>query len=195
MRIAITGRKAWGITAALAAVIFLSSCEQDSTFRGFEFMPNMYRGPAVETYSGLDLYADSASARKPVQGTVARGFMQYQSFDPGPVGYDSAKANLRMPKDFPTGEKTLAEGKELYNIFCSACHGAKGAGNGILVKNEKILGVPNYADRDINEGTIFHVVTYGKGIMGSHASQVTPEERWKLAQYVLQLRSELVKNK
>lgn len=187
--------KAMGLSAALAGILFLSSCEYDSTFRGFEFMPNMYRGPAVETYSGLDLYADSASARKPVKGTISRGFMEYQSFNPGPTGYDSAKANLSMPEDFPTGEKTLAEGKELYNIFCAACHGAKGAGNGMLVKNEKILGVPNYADRDINEGTIFHVVTYGKGIMGSHASQVTPEERWKLSQYVLQLRSELVKNK
>ena len=29
--------------------------------------------------------------------------------------------------------------KELYNVYCGVCHGAKGAGQGILVKREKIL--------------------------------------------------------
>jgi len=72
------------------------------------------------------------------------------------------------------------------------CHGEKGDGQGTLVKQGKFLGVPSYADRQINPGSIFHVVTYGKGVMGAHASQVTPEERWLLSQHVMKLRSELV---
>jgi hypothetical protein len=67
-------------------------------------------------------------------------------------------------------------------------------GQGILVKNEKFLGIPSYGDRNINFGTIFHVVTYGKGVMGSHASQVTPEERWKLALYVMKLKDDIASN-
>jgi len=179
------------LPCALMGLLVLSSCQRDSTFRGFEFMPNMYRGPAVETYSGIDLYADTASARKPVQGTVPRQFMAYKAYSPDPSGYDSAKAQMTMPASIPTDKLAMAEGEQLYNIFCDHCHGAKGAGNGILVKNEKILGVPSYADREINEGTVFHVITYGKGIMGSHASMITPEERWKITQYVLKLRQEL----
>lgn len=183
------------IVFAAMITIAMVSCGDDSTFRGVEYMPDMYRGPALESQSGFALDPDSAAQRKPVEGTVPRGFMSYKNYDPGPRGYDSAYASLRMPEDFPTGEAVLEEGKELYAIFCTHCHGEKGAGNGILVKNEKILGVPSYADRDINEGSIFHVITYGKGIMGAHASQVTPEERWKITQYVQELRQDLMAEK
>ena len=33
-------------------------------------------------------------------------------------------------------------------------------------------------------GGIFHVITYGKGAMGAHASQLNKIERWKVAMYV-----------
>jgi mono/diheme cytochrome c family protein len=88
----------------------------------------------------------------------------------------------------------LQDGKELYAIFCTHCHGEKGDGNGVLVQNEKFLGVPSYAaDRlpNITEGSIYHVITHGKNLMGSHASQISPEERWKIVNYVLKLRADL----
>jgi len=34
---------------------------------------------------------------------------------------------------------------------------------------------------------IFHVITHGKGRMWAHGSQVTPEERWKIAHYIHKL--------
>jgi hypothetical protein len=33
-------------------------------------------------------------------------------------------------------------------------------------------------------GTMFHSVTYGKGNMGSYASQLTRKQRWMVIQYV-----------
>jgi mono/diheme cytochrome c family protein len=51
--------------------------------------------------------------------------------------------------------------------------------------------VPSYADRVINEGSVFHVVTYGLNSMGSHANQLSQEERWLVAAYVMQLKSKL----
>jgi mono/diheme cytochrome c family protein len=88
-------------------------------------------------------------------------------------------------------EKEQAMGKELYDIYCAVCHGSKGNGKGILMEREKFLGVPSYADREITDGSIFHVVTYGLNSMGSHASQVSIKERWLIADYVLKLKSEL----
>lgn len=167
------------------------SCNRDSTFRGWNYMPDMYESPALETYYPSDLFEDSTSARQPVEGTIPRNFLAYQEFAPDAAGYEAAKAGLTMPKVIPTDSLALVHGQEIYSIFCDHCHGDKGDGIGILVEREKYLGVPSYADRDINLGTIFHVVTYGKGVMGSHASQVTPEERWKLAQYVMKLKSDL----
>ncbi len=177
---------------ALAAIVaFASACNQDSTFRGWVYMPDMYDGPALETYQPYGKFSDSTSARKPVNGTVPRGFLAYQEFSPEASGYDSAKAMLTMPSSVPTDDYAMEQAKDIYNIFCTHCHGEKGAGQGILVTSGKFLGVPSYADRDINLGSIFHVVTYGKGVMGAHASQLTPEERWKVAQYVLKLKTEL----
>lgn len=172
----------------MGSALVLTSCNNDSQFRGWVYMPDMYDGPAVEMYQP---YNDTISARKPVEGTLPRGFMAYDKYAADQSGYDSAKANLRMPVDFPKDSITLADGAKLYGIFCAHCHGDKGDGMGVLVKNEVFLGVPNYKDRDINEGTIFHVMTYGKGVMGSHASQVTPKERWEITQHVLKLRAAL----
>lgn len=177
--------------AIAAAAFMMVACNDDPNFRGWQYMPDMYDGPALEAYSPTHLFNDSTSARKPVEGTIPRGFMAYTDYGADAAGYDSAKAYLKMPASIVADEKTMAEAKELYDIFCVHCHGDKGAGMGVLVKNEKFVGVPSYADRDINYGTIFHVVTYGKGVMGSHAAQVTPEERWKLAHYVMKLKEEL----
>lgn len=179
------------IFAFTAAALFVVACNDDPNARGWQYMPDMYDGPALEAYSPTDLFSDSTSARKPVEGTVPRGFMTYTDYGADAAGYEMAKANMVLPEGMMADEKTMAEAKELYNIFCVHCHGDKGMGQGVLVKNEKFLGVPSYADRDINYGTIFHVVTYGKGVMGSHASQVTPEERWKLAMYVMKLKEDL----
>ena len=88
-------------------------------------------------------------------------------------------------------EENLKKGKELYGVYCAVCHGNKGNGQGILMTREKYLGVPSYADREITEGSIYHVIFYGRNAMGSHASQVNEEERWQITQYVMELRSKL----
>ena len=61
------------------------------------------------------------------------------------------------------------------------------------MQREKFLGIPSYADRDINDGTIYHVLMYGKNAMGSHAGQVNELERWQIAEHVMELRSNLIK--
>ena len=100
-----------------------------------------------------------------------------------------ATKELKIP--LAVNEENLAKGKELFNIYCAICHGDKGNGKGKLVEREKFLGVPSYADRDITEGSIFHVITYGLNSMGSHANQLSQKERWQVADYVLKLKSEL----
>ena len=69
----------------------------------------------------------------------------------------------------------------------------KGDGNGYLSQAEKFIGIPSYKDRDITEGSIYHVIMHGKNLMGSHASQITHDERWQIVQYVGKLRNDLLK--
>jgi mono/diheme cytochrome c family protein len=185
-------------SAATLLTVFVS-CSSDKSKPGYEYMPDMYRGPAIEAYSASENFTNSLTALKPVDGTIPRGFDLY-SYEDTPEGYELAKAELKMPEMYKLDSVAEArtaqieESKELYTIFCSACHGEKGNGQGKLVQNEKILGVPSYASSarpGLTEGSIYHVIHYGKGIMGSHASQMSQEERWKVTNYVIELRKTL----
>lgn len=184
-----------GICSVACVAIVGVSCERDVKQPGIEYMPDMYRAEYIDTYEESELFGDKVSALKPIEGTLPRGFVPYE-YENSEAGYDSAKTTLVNPYTLALADNNevwLEEGKELYNIFCTHCHGAKGMGQGILVKNEKILGVPSYDDqgRAITEGSVYHVTTYGRNIMGAHASQITPEERWKIVSYVMKLKSDL----
>ncbi len=181
--------------SALIGLFFFTSCKRDKDQTALEYMPNMYRSPSYETYDPNPVFADGLSAQLPPVGSVPRGYVPYE-YPNSQAGYDSALAHLRTPLRFEETEREgmMAESKELYTIFCSHCHGDKGDGNGILAQREKFLGIPSYGrDRlpNITEGSIFHVITYGKNLMGSHASQLTEEERWKIVNHVLYLRNEI----
>ena len=50
-----------------------------------------------------------------------------------------------------------------------------------------------YSDEYIKtlpEGKIYHTLTYGKNNMGSHASVLSPKDRWKVIKYVKYLSSQ-----
>ena len=76
--------KRWNIVAPVAAVMaVLTGCVTDPNSPGLEYMPDMYRSPAVEAYVdyGMDPYyvtedvasaqRSTPSARVPVAGTIA----------------------------------------------------------------------------------------------------------------------------
>jgi len=162
----------------------------DSSKPNYQFFPNMYESVGYGTYDESDAFNNGIEAQLPVEGTISRGWVPYE-FEDTNEGYDLAKNTLFSPIE--KNAKNLAEGKELYGVYCAVCHGSKGDGQGILMKREKFLGIPSYADRDITEGSTYHVLMYGKNLMGSHASQVDSKERWQISQYVLSLRGKLVK--
>jgi mono/diheme cytochrome c family protein len=172
----------------VSAIVFLSSC-QDKRKPNYQFMPNMYDAVGYEAYGEVPktLFENKMEARHPAVNSIARGQVPYEYANTN-AAYDSAKVNLKSPIAF--NEENLEKGKKLYNVFCISCHGKNGiATESVLAKREKFLGVPNYKDRDITEGSIYHVLMHGKGAMGSHASQLKPEERWQIVQYVLALKN------
>jgi len=170
---------------------FISSCNDDPKKPGFEYMPDMYRSQSYETNSGNPLFADSMSNRQPVAGTVARGNEIYTDLDRMPypyandsMGYELAGHELHNPLE-KTAEN-MAEGKRLYENYCRHCHGDKGMGDGLVVKNNgpKPPAYNSAQLKDLPEGKAFHTTQYGKNNMGSHASQLTASQRWKIIMYV-----------
>lgn len=160
----------------------------DKAKPNYQFFPNMYEAVSYETYSEHNVFKGGVEAQIPAKGSIKRGFVPYE-IPNTPEGYALAKANLKSPLDSLSINQDKA--KELYTIYCGICHGDKGDGKGNLVVKEKFLGVPSYADREITEGSIFHVVTYGLNSMGSHANQLSQEERWMVSDYVLKLKAGL----
>ncbi|MFM8432211.1 MAG: c-type cytochrome [Bacteroidota bacterium] len=183
--------------AALFTVASCSSPSEDPKSTGTEYMPDMYRGPAYETYSMNPNFKDSMTSRQPVTGTIARGNAVYTDVDrqmshdymmsnypQTPEGYEAAGSGLKNPVS--NNELNLAEGKRLYENYCLICHGATGQGDGPVVQRNgpKPPAYTSEQLKDLAEGKMYHSIHYGKNMMGSHASQLTPTQRWTIIRYV-----------
>jgi mono/diheme cytochrome c family protein len=175
-----------------SAILFMVSCADKRT-RNYEYMPNMYESVGYETYEEVGFLPNTSEALTPVENTISRGWLPYE-FANDIEGKELSRTNP-SPLDSLNSEANLAVGKELYDIYCAICHGAKGDGQGTLVKREKILGVPSYADaaRNITVGSSYHAIYYGLNSMGSYAGQINYEERWQVAEYVMKLKQDLTK--
>ena len=173
---------------AVVGLSFMATSCFDKSKPNYQFMPNMYEAVSYETYSEHDVFKGGVEAQIPAKGSIKRGFVPYE-IPNTPEGYALAKATLKSPLD--SVSLNPEKGKELFNIYCAICHGDKGDGKGNLVVKEKFLGVPSYKDREITEGSVFHVITYGLNSMGSHANQLSQQERWQVTDYVLKLKSGL----
>lgn len=181
--------KQFGIILMVIATLGLQSCFNPSQ-PNYQYFPDMYEPVGYETYADSEAFANGIEAQLPVAGTISRGWAPYDYPDSN-EGYEAAKTALQSP--LAETEEHSETGKALYEIYCAVCHGSKGDGQGILMKREKFLGIPSYADRDITPGSIYHVLMYGKNAMGSHAGQVNETERWQIAQHVMKLRAQLTK--
>lgn len=172
----------------LALTGFTSCGKHDENSPGVEFMPDMYRSPSLEYYQTHMVDGQmEMNAMQPVKGTVARGYLPY-AYENNAEGYAKAGELLKNPLTAKSREEYEKEGEVIYGKFCIHCHGASGAGDGKV--GQKLPGAPpayNGTLKNLPEGKIFHSITYGKGLMGQHASQLTQEERWKLVYYVQKL--------
>lgn len=170
-------------------LVLASSCgKKDPNSPGTEFMSEMYRSPSLEVYNSNNILPDSMASQTPVKGTIPMtGYVPYP-YPNDTAGYSAAGKFLKNPIEY--SENVIAEGEVLYTKFCISCHGTEGKGDGTIVANGKFPGAPpaySGALKNLPEGKIFHTLMYGKGLMGSHASQLSQEERWKLVHYVQKL--------
>lgn len=152
-----------------------------------------YSDNQAEYFSSNKLNPHHMNMRLPAPNTVKRdehGWLPYR------IPKDSLELASRILKNpLDSTAQIIAEGKALYEVYCDHCHGPKGKGDGKVAQGVEVdgakkgnyNGVPDYTSaalKNITEGHIFHVITYGKNLMWPHGSQVSPEDRWKIAKYV-----------
>lgn len=197
----------------VGTAMILAGCGAGGDNPGLEYAPNMYHSVPydpltqindttagrwltsidypdghAEFFNSNKLNPHGMNMREPVKNTVKRnpqGWLPYR-IPKDSVAY--AARTLKNPLDSTVA--VIADGKILYDIYCDHCHGAKGKADGKVAEFEgqpKYAGVANLTSdalKGISEGHIFHVITEGKGLMWAHGSQISPEDRWKIAKYV-----------
>src|ERR1035437_743617 len=188
--------KGWGWAFG---ILVISSCNNVPNSPGWEYMPDMYRSSSYETNSSNPNFSDSLTDRKPVAGTISQGWVPNSDFTslkiPYPykndsLGYELAGQNLKDP--FPASAEIVEQGKVLFGKYCIHCHGATGMGDGTVVTIGNHPPPPPYNGtqlKNLPEGKMFHTLQYGTNMMGSHESQLTVEERWKVIRFVQTLQN------
>jgi mono/diheme cytochrome c family protein len=170
------------------------SCSDVKREQNRVYMPDMAYSRAWETYADIDTLAKQGIhyTRVPVAGTVKRGELFPFSLPPDKPGdltnYEASKQIVNpLPK---LDEVQMKEAERLYLVNCGICHGVALDGNGPLHANDGPFkaapaNLATGADYvKMPEGQMFYSVTYGKGQMGSYASQLSSTQRWMVIHYV-----------
>jgi len=87
----------------------------------------------------------------------------------------------------------MRRGRQRYDIFCAACHGLAGDGDGLVALSAFERGEPKWVrplslhDEAVVEqpvGRLYQTISAGIRTMPSYRSQIPVEDRWAIALYV-----------
>jgi len=168
-------------------------------------------GTIARGYSSVEYGADPAvrmASLAEFTGEASSTAIAYTPNSAVPYYYDDteeerARAMVDITNNpFPITEKGLAEGKELYNLYCAICHGEKGDGLGYIVREaDPAKGITEgvYPAAPANfmqdtfynssNGRYYHAIMYGKNVMGPHADKLSYEERWQVIHWIRSLQA------
>ena len=181
----------------IAAVSILGFRGSTSTKPPLEVFPDMDRQARYKPQAENEFFADGRNDRPIPAGTVARGnyFNQVEVFSEDfedehlgdTVFHDGKNADGSFVQTLPLEVtfELIEQGREKYAIFCTACHGAAGDGNGVT-KPYGVLAASYHDDRLRGEpdGYIYDVIMNGKGLMLPLNDRISPEEAWAIVLYV-----------
>ncbi|THU41799.1 cytochrome c [Niastella caeni] len=187
--------KKLSIISVLVMAVIVWSCSDVRRSPGRVYMPDMNYSRAYETYAPIDTLEKQGIHynRMPVAGTVKRGeLLPFHLVMDKPGDTTNYAQSVHVTNPLPAlNAVQMKEAERLYLINCGICHGAALDGNGPLYKGgegpftaapAKLVGQAKY--EAMPEGQMFYSVTYGRGQMGSYASQLSSTQRWMIIHYV-----------
>jgi len=152
--------------------------------------------PKAKPETSSVFFADGATARPQVVGTIPRGGLE---LDPHlDFGFQNGKLATTFPPHYPTEtdgpfptrgpalRAVLSRGQEQFTIYCSMCHGDSGDGHGIIPARGFFPPPSYHLDRlrQAPVGHFFDVITNGYGAMYSYGDRISPSDRWAIVAYI-----------
>ena len=161
---------------------------------------DMQDQPKVKPLRGSTFFADGLGSRQPIEGTIPRGYLRSDTefFTGKKAGAQGAPANAQtgaqsnsFPDDvdtfpLPVTQEVVERGRARYAIFCSACHGLTGNGDGMIVRRgfRRAASFNDDRLRQAPVGHFFDATTNGWGAMPSYAAQIPVQDRWAIIAYI-----------
>ncbi|MGE5612448.1 MAG: c-type cytochrome [Bacillota bacterium] len=148
-----------------------------------------------------EVFADGRADRPRIFGTVARGQLQdddhyYRGFAQK-WNAQAQKWEVSFFNDWPRQVKLTREllqrGQDRFNIYCSACHGADGYGNGPVNARAVELQEPKWVPaaslhsdtvRQRSLGHLYNMINNGIRNMPGYGAQIPVEDRWAIVAYL-----------
>ena len=114
-------------------------------------------------------------------------FTTIQQAKPWPVPEKDAK----MANPVRADKESLANGKSLWSMHCSSCHGKSGLGDGS--KSAQLKTQPQDMTKgdaqSQSDGALFYKISEGRGDMPSFKKKISdPDDIWSLVNYVRTLK-------
>ena len=188
-----------GCLALIPPLVFARMRATPSPNRPIHIFYDMDFQPKFKTQAPNPLFADGRAMRPPVEGTVARG----ESYVDTHLneGVSAGGWATTLPSSMSMDEATLARGHQRFDIYCSACHGYAGFGDGAV--NQRAMELVANANGPVNGtqwvvakslhdettrnqpmGQLFNTITHGSRNPAGDGSQLTGEDRRAIAAYV-----------
>ena len=188
-----------GCIALIPPLVFARMRATPSPNRPIHIFWDMDFQPKFKAQAPNPLFADGRAMRPPVQGSVARGesYVDTHMYE-GVVDGQWATA---LPASMKLDQATLERGQQRFNIYCSACHGYAGYGDGAVNQramelvsnvNGPVNGTQWVAAKSLHDettrnqpmGQIFNTATHGIRNMAGYGAQISVADRWAIAAYV-----------
>jgi mono/diheme cytochrome c family protein len=185
-------------TMAAVVVILMGPRGTVSDRRPLMLISDMDFQPRYNPQAASPFFADGRTMRTPPTGTIPFGGADYDSDAGSPrqnpdflrgddAYYRGKQANAWITSNpLPVDMALLRRGQERYNIYCALCHGATGAGNGVMTQYG-MVGVASITDelhKLMPDGEYYNVITNGKGRMMTYAPQIKVRDRWAIVAYL-----------
>lgn len=166
------------------AVSVLAACQgMPSEKPPIHINPNMDWQEKFKAQQVNPFFEDNRADRLPITGTVARGALQidldyYQGID------ENGAYIPRIP--VTVSREMIERGKQRYDIFCAACHGGTGVGDGIVISYGYVPPPSFNEDRIVNspDGELYSAIYNGVRTMPSYRHQIPVEDRWAIVAYI-----------